>query len=116
MEFINQFFRQLQNVYRKQELSQKILIIMSIISIVCIINMFPSESEGGYRVLFNNLIENDAAVISEVLEQKGIDYKLETDGTVILVPKGIVKELRLEVICHLEPYFAKLYKEINNIN
>lgn len=116
MIFIRQFFRYIRNIYNKQELSQRASIVLLFFNIACFIYIGPGEPDGGYRVLFSNLIEKDALAISEVLAEKGIDYKLESEGSAILVPKGLEKELRLEVICHLGTYFSKPYEKISSVN
>lgn len=54
-------------------------------------------SKVDYAVLFSNLEPADAGQIVKVLQSKGVPYKLEKDGTTILVPKDKVYSLRLEL-------------------
>jgi flagellar M-ring protein FliF len=57
--------------------------------------------QANYRVLFNNLDETDSTVIAEELRQRGVDFQMSTDGTVIKVPAARRAELRVELVSHL---------------
>src|SRR3989339_1077090 len=99
MDFIKQFFKQLQNVFKKLNPTQRfIVLVVSVASIAVILLMMLWASQKEYVVLFSNLDPKDAQAIREKLDEKGIKYRLETDGTAILVPEGQETGLRLEVI------------------
>jgi flagellar M-ring protein FliF len=50
-----------------------------------------------YRVLFSNLGAGDAARITEKLQEKQIPFQLKEGGTAIMVPEGMVYQLRLDL-------------------
>jgi len=89
IEFFRQFFKQIQSVLKKLNPTQKFVIfLVSIISIIVIMLLMIWASQKDYVVLFSNLDPKDAQALIEKLEEKGIPYKLETEGTAILVPEG----------------------------
>ena len=97
VEFFRQFFKQIQNVLKKLNPTQKFVIfLVSIISIIVIMLLMIWASQKDYVVLFSNLDPKDAQALIEKLEEKGIPYKLETEGTAILVPEGEETGLRIE--------------------
>ncbi len=97
VEFFRQFFKQIQSVLKKLNPTQKFVIfLVSIISIVVIMLLMIWASQKDYVVLFSNLDPKDAQALIEKLEEKGIPYKLETEGTAILVPEGEETGLRIE--------------------
>ncbi len=53
------------------------------------------QTQGDYGVLFTNLTQEDAGEIVNKLKAKKISYRLENNGTAILVPKSDLYELRL---------------------
>lgn len=99
MEFIRQFFKQLQSVFKKLNPTQRFIVfIVAVVSIVFVFLMMLWASQREYVVLFSNLDPKDAQSIREKLDEQGMEYRLETDGTAILVPEGQETGLRLEVI------------------
>lgn len=99
MGFINQFFKQLQTVFKKLNPTQRfIVMIVSVVSVAVILLMMLWASQREYVVLFSNLDPKDAQAIRDKLDEQGVEYRLETDGTAILVPEGQETGLRLEVI------------------
>ncbi|MBW1980197.1 MAG: flagellar M-ring protein FliF [Deltaproteobacteria bacterium] len=50
-----------------------------------------------YQVLFSQLEADDAAAIVDVLKQEKVPYQLKANGSVVLVPREKVYELRLEL-------------------
>lgn len=57
--------------------------------------MFIWANQIDYQVLFNNLSPKDAGAIVSKLNEKRVPYKVEANGTVIMVPAQKVHELRL---------------------
>jgi flagellar M-ring protein FliF len=98
-EFFRQFLNQLRNVFKKLNSPQRFIIfLVSIGSIITIILLMLWASQKNYVVLFSNLDPKDAQKIREKLSGQNIPYKLETDGTAILVPEGQETGLRLDII------------------
>lgn len=98
MNFLRQFLRQVTSIFGKLNPRQKIVVFaVFVISAVVIIIMMMWAGERPYVVLFSNLSPKDAQTIRNRLGELGIKYKLETDGTAILVPQGEETGLRLDM-------------------
>lgn len=72
-----------------------IVIITVVILLASIITFNTNKVD--YATLFTNLEMQDAGVIVNDLETKGIKYKLESNGRNILIDKDLVDEYRLEL-------------------
>lgn len=59
--------------------------------------MFFFANQEDYQVLYNNLSQKDGGIIVAKLKEKNIPYKVEANGTVVMVPAEKVYELRLEL-------------------
>jgi len=57
--------------------------------------MFIWANKADYQVLFNNLSQEDGGAIVSKLKERSIPYKVEANGTLIMVPAENVYELRL---------------------
>ena len=55
------------------------------------------ESSGDYAVLYTHLSPDDAGEILSVLQQENIPYKVVGDGSIIMVPKDKVYDVRLKL-------------------
>lgn len=55
------------------------------------------QHEASFRPLFSSLSSEDASGIVQKLKEKGIEYRINENGTSILVPEARVAELRLEM-------------------
>ena len=82
---------------------QKIVIVVTMVVIVALISFLivynssnRVKGDDGFRVLFDNLADTDAALIVQNLEKNKIPYKIPEDG-VIEVPKDVVQKVRLQV-------------------
>jgi len=56
-----------------------------------------SQESSNYAVLYTNLSPQDAGAILEKLQQWNIPYKVVGDGSVILVPRDVVYQVRLKL-------------------
>lgn len=78
--------------------NKKILLISLIVSVsisLALLVYFTQRVD--YKVLFSELEEADAGAIVEDLEAKGMDYKLEKNGTTILIDEKAVDEYRINI-------------------
>jgi flagellar M-ring protein FliF len=50
-----------------------------------------------YSVLFGNLAQKDAMEIAQALQQAGIDYKVDQESGVIMVPSGDLQDARMKL-------------------
>jgi len=81
---------------RSLPLSRKISIAFVLILVITgFASMFFWANQVDYQVLYNNLSPEDAGPIVTKLKQEKIPYKIEANGTVIMVPSDKVHELRL---------------------
>lgn len=96
-EFLRQFVKQFQSVLKRLNPTQKVVILVVFVAgtiLVFLMMIWATQKE--YVVLYSNLEPDDAQMIREKLEEGGIPYRLETEGTAILVPEGEEMGLRLE--------------------
>jgi len=56
-----------------------------------------SQENNAYAVLYTNLSSQDAGAILEKLQEWNIPYKVAGDGSIILVPKDMVYQVRLRL-------------------
>jgi flagellar M-ring protein FliF len=55
------------------------------------------RKETGFRPLYTNLAPEDAGAVVEKLKQAAVEYRLEDNGTAVLVPEARISELRLQM-------------------
>ena len=89
---VSQFF----NFVGSLPLSRKISIaFVLILTIAGFAFMFMWANQVDYQILFNNLSPEDAGSIVSKLTERQVPYKIEANGTIIMVPAEKVYELRL---------------------
>ena len=79
----------------KKKRVQLISLVVAISILLFVLVYFTQRTE--YKVLFSELEEADAGLIVEDLEANGMDYKLERNGTTILIDKDMVDEYRINI-------------------
>ena len=82
------------------------VILFGLITIVYI------STETKYSILVSGVEENESAKIVQMLEEKGISYSIEDDGSKIKVPTDLVGRLRLELASKGLPETGNLGYEI----
>ena len=93
---MNNVMSQLLNVIRSLPVSRKISIAFILALVIAgFALMFMWANQADYQVLFNNLSPEDGGAIVSKLRERNIPYKIEANGTVIMVPAEKVHELRL---------------------
>ena len=91
---IGQFFKLINSL----PLSKKISMIFVIVLVITgFFFMFYWANQENYQILFSNLSPGDGNAIVAELRKKNIPYKVEANGTIILVPEEKVYELRLSM-------------------
>ena len=93
-ELKNQFL-QLWNGFSKK--AKIIIVVSTIIAFLGLLILVNWASRPDYTVLFNNLSSKDAGNIVNRLKEQQINYKIEDGGSSILVPRGKVHQLRLNL-------------------
>ena len=95
---MNESIIQFGNLIKSLPLSKKIsmvLILMLVITGLAL--MFFLANQEDYQVLYNNLSLEDGGTIVSKLKEKNVPYKVEANGTVVLVPAEMVYEVRLSL-------------------
>lgn len=78
--------------------SKKISIAFTLILVITgFAFMFFWANQENYQVLFNNLSPQDGGAIVTKLKEKNIPYRVEANGTIVMVPAEKVYELRLSL-------------------
>lgn len=73
-----------------------LIFVVAFISFLIVYNSSNKSHDDGFRVLFDNLTNQDAALIVQELEKRKVEYKLPQTG-IIEVPKDIVEKTRLDI-------------------
>lgn len=79
----------------KKKRTQLVTLVAGIIILLFVLVYYTQRTE--YKVLFSELEEADAGAIVEDLEAKGMEYKLERNGTTILIDKNMIDEYRIAI-------------------
>ena len=104
-EFFRQLITQLSAIWQRLSLQQKIItaslvgfMFLGMIGLMMWGRVSPSSSAaGGYKVLYSNLELDDASTITAKLQENGYKYKLDNNGTAILVESAKVYEARMSL-------------------
>lgn len=83
-----------ENMDKKKRI--RLVSIVVTISLVLFLLVYITQRKE-YKVLFSELEEADSGAIVEDLESKGMSYKLEDNGTTILIDKRMVDNYRIEL-------------------
>ncbi|MBD3317199.1 MAG: flagellar M-ring protein FliF [Chitinivibrionales bacterium] len=99
-EFFKQLIGQLSAIWRRLSTQQKIitssLVGLSVLGLVTLVlwSREPAE-DSGWRVLYSSLQIDEAAEITQQLDEGGYKYKLENDGRTLKVQAREVYEIRM---------------------
>lgn len=74
----------------------RLIVLVSMIAIILFLVVFFTQRTE-YKVLFSELEESDAGAIVEDLESQNMEYKLEDNGTTILIDEKEVDNYRIEL-------------------
>lgn len=100
-EFFKQLIAQLDAVWRRLSLPQKIitssLIVFTVLGMAGLL-IWSHKSvtkDNGYKTLYSNLDIEEAADITDALQKGGYKYKLENEGKTILVEGKYLYQIRM---------------------
>ena len=101
-DFFKQLISQLSTVWEKLSLQQRIItssiLGLTILGLLTLLVWSGNSSDtGGFKKLYSNLTVEDASSITEKLTQSGYKYKLENNGTTILVDSKNLYEARMQL-------------------
>ena len=110
---MNDFLTQFLNLLRSMPVSRKISMAFVLCLVVAgFVIMFLWANTVDYQVLFNNLSPEDGGAIVAKLKEKNVPFRIEGNGTSILVPADKVNELRLAMAGERLPNGGNLGFEI----
>ncbi len=93
---MNDTINQLLNPVRSLPPAKKLSIAFTVILVIAgFAAMFMWTNQVDYQILFSNLSQEDAGTIVTKLKERNIPYKIEGNGSFILVPAAQVHDLRL---------------------
>jgi len=97
MAAANEYLNQAKAMLNKFSMAQKIsLVALGIGLIIGFTVLMSFASRPKYAVLFSNLSSKDAGRIVDELKTGKIEYKVDANGTMILVPEEMVYEQRMK--------------------
>jgi flagellar M-ring protein FliF len=95
---MNDALSQFANLVKELPLAKKVSIVFTVMLLVAgFATMFFWANKVDYQVLFKNLAQEDAGAIIAKLKDKKVPYKLEGNGSLVMVPSNMVQDLRLSL-------------------
>ncbi len=96
---IRKLQEELRSFFSKNANPRNIALLLGALAIVSILSfvIIRGSSSSDYAVLYTHLSPDDAGQILAVLQEEKIPYKVVGDGSIILVPKDKVYEVRLKL-------------------
>lgn len=95
---VRQIGSRIRDLWSRLSLNQKVLFGGAALMIIIAVTVLAVNSnQVQYETLYTDLSEKDAAAIVEQLEEDKIQYKLEDNGTTILVPADVKYQTRLKM-------------------
>ncbi len=96
---IGQLKEKAKGVVSDKGFVKTLLLALGILTIIFLLAtiLFRDISSERYGVLYTNLPPDDAGKILSVLQEEKVPYKVEGDGSIILVPKEKIYDIRLKL-------------------
>jgi len=89
---------QITQLFGRLSVAQRIWLAVAAVAVVGGISVFSRwNQERDFKPLFSNVAAEDAGPILAKLREAGAEYRLEDNGSTILVPSARVAELRIEM-------------------
>src|SRR5579864_3782736 len=99
MDFFRKLAQQLRQIWQGMARSQKVAtVIAAVASLVLVGGVIYWGSQTEYQALAVGLSAEEAATLTNKLQDKGVSYKLAAGGTSVLVPAEQVQQLRLTMV------------------
>ncbi len=105
-----------KELLQSQNFLKTIFLVLSILAIIILLLalLFRDISKEHYGVLYTNLSPDDAGKILTVLQQENIPYEVKGDGSIILVPRDKIYDIRLKLAAKGIPSSDEIGFEIFN--
>lgn len=96
--FMNQATEKVLSFWKGISLTQRIFVGgLAVILLVCFAGFMFWLNRPDFQVLYSNLSPEDANRVVHLLQAEKVSYKLENNGTTVLVPQPQLYELRIKV-------------------
>ena len=97
-DFLENIFTNCKDFFKSLDTNSKIaLISTSLILVAVMSSLIIWAAKTQYKLLYNDLSKEDAASISQMLEDGKITYQVKDDGKSLYVPEDQVEKWRLEI-------------------
>ena len=97
-DFLNQIFKNFAEFYKNLDVNRRIgLVVIGAFVIGAVVAVIVWASKTQYKLLYTDLNKEDAATISQLLEDGKIPYQVKDDGKSIYVPEDQQEKWRLEI-------------------
>ncbi len=98
MDKLKEMTEDIKAGWEKMEKAKRIRLVSIVVSILFLIGLLAFLSQRTeYKVLFNDLDDEDAGAIVADIESKGMKYKLDNNGTTILIDEDEIDTYRIEL-------------------
>lgn len=98
MDNIKEAWGKIQGGWQAMDKSKRTRLMIILVAIILVIGSFTYfTNKVNYSVLFSDMEAADAGLIVEDLEAQGVAYKLEDNGTTILIDSSLVDKYRIEL-------------------
>ncbi|WP_163328081.1 flagellar basal-body MS-ring/collar protein FliF [Desulfurobacterium thermolithotrophum] len=96
---IKEIQTKIQEIFKKNANPKNVILLLSALTLVSFLAFIAikQSSTEDYAVLYTHLSPDDAGSILSVLQEEHIPYKIEGNGSIILVPKEKVYDVRLKL-------------------
>ena len=91
MEAVKNLFYKITDLWKKLGITQRwVIAAVTVVLLLSFSSFLFFAGKDSYTPLFSGLEINDQAAIVELLQEKGVDYKLAPSSSAILVPESSV--------------------------
>jgi flagellar M-ring protein FliF len=111
--FWNTLKEQFGKIFNRMTPFQRSMVItVTIVTVVTLAAVMMWAGKSDYSILYSGLAGKDAGRIVEKLREMKVDFKLENDGTSIMVPTRKIHELRIEFASLGLPHSGEIGYEV----
>ncbi|MCB9060053.1 MAG: flagellar M-ring protein FliF [Halobacteriovoraceae bacterium] len=97
-DFLEKVFRNFLEFYNGLETIKKIaVIILSAIIVAIMASIIIWTTNTRFKVLYENLNDDDVAVVVKLLSDAGVEYRVSDDHATVLIPEDMIEVMRLEL-------------------
>ena len=91
--------QKIKELFGSKNFLKSLFLALSLLAIILLLSaiLFKSFNKEEYGVLYTHLSPDDAGKILSVLQEDKIPYKIEGDGSIILVPRNKIYDIRLQL-------------------